>query len=455
MACVLTFLAAKLAGAPQTETRSAEGQTLHILVNKSVVINVPAPLQRVLASNPAVIDIVATSPTQVVVEGKAAGDSSVILWDESGQSQMLDVIVDIDVSGLRTAIEGAFPNAAIQAQADGGRVILSGMVADAHAEDSLVKMAMVYSKDVVDSLGQVPAHQRQILLQVKIAEVDRTKLAQFGFNLIGNGTGHTIGATSTGEFGPVSGSGGSPLQLNPAGIIPATTGFGLTSLLNIFLYRTDINLGATIQDLQDRNILQILAEPNLLALDGQKASFLEGGEFPFPVLQGGTTIGAVTIQFRPFGVKLDFTAHVGENGVVRIHVAPEVSALDYSNALTISGFTVPALSTRRAETDIELKDGQSFGIAGLLDERVTTLLTKMPGLGDLPILGQLFRSKSDSRSRTELLVLVTPHIVDPVQSGAKMPSVPQPAIPYLDKPKFDEGLPGHKKLEKSLQPSSP
>jgi pilus assembly protein CpaC len=420
-----------------------------------VVINVPARLQRVLASNPAVIEVVATSPTQVVVEGKTAGNSSLILWEESGQPQMLDVIVDIDVSGLRTAIEGAFPNAAIQAQADGGRVILSGMVADTHAEESLMKMAMVYSKDVVNSLGRVPVLERQIMLEVKIAEVDRTKLDQFGINLIGNGVGHTIGTASTAQFGPVSGQGGSPLTLSPPGAVPATTGFGLTNLLNIFLYRSDINLGATMQDLQSRNILQVLAEPNLLALDGQKASFLEGGEFPFPVLQGGTTIGAVTIQFRPFGVKLDFTAHVKENGVVRMHVAPEVSALDYSNALTISGFTIPAISTRRAETDIELKDGQSFGIAGLLDERVTTLLSKMPGFGDLPILGHLFRSKSDSRSRTELLVLVTPHIVDPVQSGAKMPSVPKPTIPYLQVPKFDEGLPGHNKSEKPLQPPSP
>jgi pilus assembly protein CpaC len=455
LAFLFTLLSARIQGARQAEPRSGEGQTLHILVDKSVVINLPARLQRVLASNPAVIEIVTTSPTQVVVEGKTAGNSSLILWDESGQSQMLDVIVDIDVSGLRTAIEGAFPNAAIRAQADGGRVILSGTVPDSHVEESLVKMAMVYSRDVVDSLGRVPAHERQILLEVKIAEVDRTKLDQFGFNLIGNGAGNTLSQTSTGQFGPISGPGGGSLQLNSPGIVPATTGFGLTNLLNVFLYRPDIGLGATLEDLQSRNILQILAEPNLLALDGQKASFLEGGEFPYPVLQGGTTIGAVTIQFRPFGVKLDFTAHVGEDGAIRIHVAPEVSALDYSNALTISGFTVPALSTRRAETDIELKDGQSFGIAGLLDERVTTLLSKMPGFADLPILGHLFRSKSDSRTRTELLVLVTPHIVDPVLKGAKMPSVPQPAVPYLEKQKFDEGLPGHNKGEKPSQPSSP
>jgi pilus assembly protein CpaC len=445
----------RIQGASQAQTRSPGGQTLHVLVDKSVVINVPARLQRVLASNPAAIEIVTTSPTQVVVEGKAAGYSSLILWDESGQSQMLDVIVDLDVSGLRTAIEDAFPNSAIQAQADGSRVILSGAVPDKGAEDALVKMATVYSKDIVDSLGRTEVHARQILLEVKIAEIDRTKLTQFGFNLISNGGGNTIGATSTAQFGPISGVGGSALQLNPPGSSQATAGFGITNLLNIFLYRPDLNLGATLQDLQSKNILEILAEPNLLALDGQKASFLAGGEFPYPVLQGGTTIGAVTIQFRPFGVKLEFTANVKENGVVHIHVSPEVSALDYSNALTISGFTVPALSTRRAETDIELKDGQSFGIAGLLDQRVTTLLSKMPGIGDVPILGQLFRSKSDQRTRSELMVLVTPHIVDPTQGAIQKFSVPPPAVPYLDKPKYDKGLPGYQELQNPSPPSTP
>jgi pilus assembly protein CpaC len=445
---------ARLQGEPQAQTRSPEGQTLHVLVDKSVVINVPTRLQRVLASNPAAIEIVTTSPTQVVVEGKAAGYSSLILWDESGQSQMLDVIVDLDVSGLRTAIEDAFPNSAIQAQADGSRVILSGAVADNRAEDALVKMATVYSKDVVDSLGRISVHAHQVLLEVKIAEIDRTKLTQFGVNLLSNGGGNTLGATSTAQFGPITGAGGAPLQFLPPGSSQTISGFGLSNLLNIFLYRPDVNLGATIQDLQNKNILQILAEPNLMALDGQKASFLAGGEFPYPVLQGGTTIGAVTIQFRPFGVKLEFTAVVRENGVVHIHVSPEVSALDYSNALTISGFTVPALSTRRAETDIELKDGQSFGIAGLLDQRVTTLLSKMPGIGDVPVLGQLFRSRSDQRTRSELMVLVTPHIVDPVQNGAPKVSMPQQAVPSLDKLKFDKSLPGNQEF-RNLSPASP
>jgi pilus assembly protein CpaC len=450
---VLTLLTASLPGAPQTATHSAEGQTLHILVNKSVVINVPVRLQRVLASNPTVIEVVATFPTQVVVEGKAAGNSSLILWDESGQSQMLDVIVDLDVSGLRTAIEHAYPDQQIDVQADGGRLLLWGNVSDVHVIDDVTKLATAYSTQVVNSLTARVSHDRQVLLAVKIAEVDRTRLEQWGFNLLNTGALNTPGVISTQQFGPPSGT-----QSSSSGgttITGTETSLTVPNLLNIFLFRPDLNLAATIQDLEEKSILQILSEPNLLALNGQKASFLAGGEFPFPVVQGGANIGAVTIQFRPYGVKLDFTGIIGRDNVIRLHVAPEVSTLDYSNSVTISGYTIPAISTRRAETEIEVKDGQSFGIAGLLDHRAQVQLSKVPGIGDLPILGQLFRSKSLQRTTTDLLVLVTPHITDPVRVAAPAPPAPKLAVPYLDVPKYDRNLPEHNKLEKPSQPPSP
>jgi len=388
---------------------------------------------------------------QLVVEAKAAGKSSLILWDDSGSSRMLDVYADLDLTGLRAAIQRAYPDQSIQAQADEGRIILSGRVAGQPVVDDLTKMAGLYSKDVVDSLTTVQHPLRQILLEVKIAEVDRTKLDQFGFNLLSTGTTN-IGTTSTQQFGAISGSSGGPFSTT-APYTPTT--FGMTNLLNIFLFRPDLNLGMMLEDLQTKTVLQILAEPNLLALDGKKASFLAGGEFPFPVLQGGTTIGAVTIQWRPFGVKLDFTGHISPDNIIRLQVTPEVSTLDYTNALTISGFTIPAISTRRAETEIELRDGQSFGIAGLLDHRVQALMSKMPGIGDLPILGQLFRSKSSTLSRTELVVLVIPHIVDPANTGKQMTATPKPPIPYLQSPKYDRDLPGHKELEKPARQTTP
>ncbi len=423
----------------------SEGQALHILVGKSVVVNVQTPITRVLSSNPAVIETLATSRTEVVVEGRAAGSSSLILWDETGRSQMLDVIVDLDVTGLRTAIEHAYPNQQVQVQADGGRLVLTGNVPDAKAAEDLTKMATVYSPQIVSSLQVAAPHERQVMLAVKFAEIDRTKLQQFGINIFSTGATNTIGTGTTEQFSPPT--------------LSSTTGgtgtITASDFLNIFLFRPDINLGTTIRDLQQRNVLEILAEPNLMALNGQKASFLAGGEFPFPIVQPGQGFVAVTIQFKPFGVRLDFTGTIANDNIIRLHVSPEVSTLDFSNGLSIQGFNIPAISTRRAETEIELKDGQSFGIAGLMDHRTQALMSKVPGIGDIPVLGQLFRSRSINRSNTELLVLVTPHIVDPVHTQTSAPPEPKLPIPYLENPKFDDKLPGaEKKLDAQPSPSS-
>jgi pilus assembly protein CpaC len=418
----------------------SEGQALHVFVGKSVVINVQAPVSRILSSNPAVIDTLATSPTQVVVEGKAPGFSSLILWDSSGHSQILDVTVDVNISHLRTAIEQTYPGQQVNLQSDGAHLILTGTVSDTKISEDIGKMASAYSGGVVNSLSVAPVHEQQILLQVKFAEVDRTKIQQFGFNLLSTGAANTPGTITTQQFTPPIQSGQltSAIGGKNSGF---TSSFQLNNLLNIFLFRPDLNLGATIQDLENRNVLQILAEPNLLALNGQKANFLAGGEFPFPVVQGGSNVGAVTIQFRPFGVKLDFTAFVGADHVIRMHIAPEVSTLDFTQAIQISGFTVPAISTRRTETEIELKDGQSFGIAGLLDNRAQVQLSKIPGIGDIPILGNLFRSRSINRSDSELLVMVTPRIVDPIQLNAPAPLPPANPVKFLENPRFDQGLP--------------
>jgi pilus assembly protein CpaC len=453
MVYALASLAAGTGCFAQGEPASTEAQPLHILVGKSVVINLQTRLTRVLASNPGVIETLVTSPTQLVVEARAAGNSSLILWDESGSSRMLDVHVDLDLSGLRTSIQQAYPHDSIQVQAEQGRILLSGSVDSQAVADDLAKMAGSYSKDIVSSLAVNIPSQRQILLEVKFAEVDRTKLDQFGFNLFSTGATNTIGVIGTQQFGPVSGQGGGSGGVNLTG--KGNTDLSLSSLLNLFLFRPDINLGMTLQDLQQKSILQILAEPNLLALDGKKASFLAGGEFPFPIVQGGANVGAVTIQFRPFGVKLDFTGHIGADDTIRLQVAPEVSTLDFSNAVTISGFTVPAISTRRAETEVELRDGQSFGIAGLLDQRTQVQLSRLPGISDIPILGQLFRSRSIKKDRTELIVIVTPHIADPVKSGQQTITTPKLITPMLDAPKYDEDVPGHKKLENPVTQTVP
>jgi pilus assembly protein CpaC len=436
-----------------TPVSPAEGETVHVLVGKSIIINVQAPLTRVLSSNPAAVEAIATSPTQVVVEGKAAGNSSLILWDASGQSQILDVAVDLDIAGLKSAIQRSYPHEQLDVEVDAGRLMLTGTVSNAHIVEDLAKMAGAYSGQVVNSVRVPLTHERQVVLEVKFAEVDRTALLQLGANYFTPGIGHTTGTLSTGQFGGTSLSTTSATtttvgNTTATSVVATPPTLNITNPLNVFLFRSDINFGVVIQALQARNVAEILAEPNLMAISGQKATFLAGGEFPFPIVQASTGVPVVTIQFRPFGVKLDFTATVQDDNTLRLHVAPEVSTLDFANALTFSGFTVPAISTRRAETEIELKDGQSFGIAGLLDRRTTTQLSKVPGIGDIPILGQLFRSKSINKTNTELLVFVTAHIVDPVHVDTPLAAAPTVPVPFLDINKFDQQLPGTKQAKK-------
>jgi pilus assembly protein CpaC len=417
-------------------------ESVHIVVGHSLLIHTPARIKRILTGNPAVIESVMTSPRELVVTAKQPGGSSLMLWDETGQNRTLDLYADLDVSPLRNTLDQSFPDSGVDVQSEGDKVMLVGTVPSAALADQMLKMAANFSKEVVNGLQvALPPRQKQVMLKVRFAEADRGKLTQFGFNLFSTGATNTIGTVSTQQFGPLA------LQSGSASGTPSQTPqqFSLSNLLNIFLYRPDINLGATIQALQQKNVLQILAEPNLMAISGQPAHFLAGGEFPYPIVQSIGTAGSaptITIQFKPYGVKLEFVATIEDNGTIRLKVAPEVSSLDYSNAVTISGFVLPALQTRRAETEIELKDGQSFGIAGLLDQRTTAQLSKVPGIGDIPVLGQLFRSRNINRTNTELIVLVTPTIVDPVEGVVPPPEVPvNMPMQKLNPDSFDKGLP--------------
>jgi len=237
---------------------------------------------------------------------------------------------------------------------------------------------------------------------------------------------------TTGQYGGVSGL-GSITDTGSGSTSPVTA--AVTNALNLFFFNPQVHLGAVIEALKTRNLLQILAEPNLIAVNGKEASFLAGGEFPFPVAQQNASgIATVTIQFREFGVRLKFTPVIQPNGNIHLHVAPEVSELDFADAVTVSGTTIPAISTRKADTEFELQDGQSFVIAGLLDNRVTNVENKIPFLGDIPILGNFFKSKSNQKNNSELMVLCTVHRVSPSVVAPKGPAMP---VPNLDKSKFD------------------
>src|ERR1019366_2244338 len=267
---------------------------------------------------------------------------------------------------------------------------------------------------------------RQIVLEVKFASIDRTKLTQIGFNLFSNNP-KMPGETTTEQFQSPRFS-----QIQPSG---NGSSVNFADLLNLFVYRPDLGIGATIKALQEQDILQMLAEPNLITVEGKTASFLAGGSFPFPVISATSTGGAVspvvTVQFKPYGVQLEFTPTITETGMNDLKVAPEVSDLDYSNAVTLQGFLIPALTNRKAETEVVLQDGQSFAIAGLIDNRVLETVDKVPALGNIPILGELFRSHSTKKTNTELLVLVTPHFVKPLDASqtAKLPDFPLTFLP--------------------------
>jgi pilus assembly protein CpaC len=433
---------------PAAAENFAGNQVLHILVGHSVVIRTETRLRRVLVGNPAVVTTATTAPNELVVTAVAAGSSSVVLWQQDNQSRILEVFSDVDVTLLREAVAHGFPNERIQVEAEENRIVLTGMASAVPVADQIAKMAAPFSKEIVNSIRIAqPGRQKQILLKVRFAQIDRAKLTAFGINLFSLGGANTIGATSTQQFGNIGVGDQGKLTGRPLGG-PLSGGQAtetISDLLNVFIFRPDLNLGATIKDLEQRNVLTILAEPNLLAANGEPARFLAGGELPYPVVSGGLNTNTVTVQFKPFGVKLEFTGIIEDDNTIRLKVFPEVSSLDFSNAVTISGFTLPAIATRHAETTVELRNGQSFGIAGLLDQRTTAQYSKVPGIGDIPVLGLLFRSKSINKTNSELVVIVTPTIVDPAAGQATSPEVPQMPMAPLDTKHFDQKIPGGSK----------
>ncbi len=397
-------------------------EEIRLTVGKSIVIDYPADIARISTSNPDIADASPVTGREVLVHGKSFGTVTLVVWSKSGQRNFYNITVEQNLEPLRRLLKETFPAQDIRVQSSRDSLSLTGKVANKDIGDRATALATPFAKTVVNDLQVAEAPvERQILLRIKFAELDRSASNQFAVNLISTGATNTIGSVSTGQTGsttpPSVGGGTAPT-------------FSITNALNIFAFRPDLNLGAFIQALEQRNILQTLDEPTLITSDGKEASFLVGGEFPIPVLQGGANSGAVTIQFREYGVRLTFTPNITGHNNIRLHVKPEVSALDYTNALSFNGFTIPALSSRKMETNIELGEGQSFVIAGLIDKQVTETLAKIPVLSSLPILGNLFKSKSFSSSDTELIVMVTPEITMPLEPGDAKPGVAMPR-PFL------------------------
>ena len=411
------------------------GETLHLIVGHSMVLRGLSRMRRIYVGNPAILQSFTAGPSEIVLTAKAPGVSSFVVWDTLGQSCLYTVAADVDPVALRQSLAEAYPTSQIGVEGREGRMYLTGTVPTQEIADGAAKLAAPYAKDIVSSVRVVPVHGKQVQLKLRIVEVDRTRMEQYGINFAGGGK--TPFSLSTQQY---------------AAPVPVSNVVTFTDPLNLLLFNSALNIGATIKDLEQKQILQVLAEPTLTAISGQSAKFLSGGEFPYPVVQGGSVGGAaaISISFRPYGVKVDFTPTVNADGSIRLKVAPEVSTLDFSNAVTISGFTIPALSTRRAETEVEIQSGQSFAVSGLLDHRTTESLSQLPGISSVPILGKLFVSKSYTHSVVELVVMVTATVVDPLTDSAK-PAEPKLVVPNLDEDLFDTQL----SREQKIQPKQP
>ena len=421
---VLSCVVALWAGLAFAQDPNAS-KDLTVGLGKSLVLDSTAAVRRVSVGNPEVVDAVGVSEREVLISGKSTGETTLIVWQDGGNRLLYNVTVgqavNTRIEAVKQELARELPGQDVSFTMDKEAVYLHGTVNDLTSARRAVAIADSLGKTINLLNVKVPAGEQQVLLKVRFANVDRSVGSQLGLNLFSTGATNTIGSVGTEQFSPpnvaVTGSGKSIL-----------TNVTLSDALNLFLYRPDLNLGATIRALQTHNLLEILAEPNLLALNGKEASFLAGGEFPYPTVQGGGTGGlvAITIQFREFGIKLHFTPTITPRGTIHLKVAPEVSSLDFANGLVYQGFSIPALDSRRMQTEIELESGQSFAIAGLLDNQVSQTLSKVPGLGDIPILGKLFQSRLLNRSKTELLVIVTPELVRPIPAGQQPPMVDFP-----------------------------
>lgn len=376
-----------------------------LTAGRSTVLTSRVPLKRISVASPDVADANPIAPTNVLVTAKKAGNTQLILWDDQDHSQIVDIDVEVDLQALKHQLKSAFPNLEIQATPVNDSIALRGLVPSQQVAEQVVEITAAFGK--VHNFLEISGGQ-QVMLQVRFAEVSKTAvrnlgvtfggtdgISSFGTNTFGSGTTSFAGATPA--LGIANAAAGGGVQLFGQGRF-ATTAFDYF-----------------ISALRTNGLVRVLAEPNLIAINGQTASFLAGGQVPIPVPQPGNGGSTITIEYHDYGVQLNFTPLLLGNGRIRLKVSPEVSDLDYSVATSVgTGPAIPGFTDRKLTTTVELADGQSFALAGLLNNKISASTSAIPLLGDLPVLGQLFRSIQYTRSETELVVLVTPRLVEPM-----------------------------------------
>jgi len=427
------------AAAPASvDVEGAQPDAVRLLVGRSTLIDVGGPIARVSLTSADIADALVTSPNQLLVHGKGPGAISMFVWSRGGAVRRFEISVQRDLTKLSDQVKQLFPNETIEVRGNGRNVVLAGSVSSKDVVDRAINVALGYvekREDVVTLLQVRPGPaSNQVLLKVRFAEVSRSALTEFGMSFFTSPTGihNTLGRVTTQQFAAPDYKDLAWTKASSdfgSAVTSASGTFSVSDFLNLFLLSEKYDLGTVIKAMQQRGIFQSLAEPNLVAESGKEASFLAGGEFPIPVVQGSQNGSAVSIQFKEFGVRLNFTPTViGDR--VHLKVKPEVSTLDYANGVSLSGFRIPALSTRRTETELELRNGQTFAIAGLMNNQMTSTLQKIPGIGDIPILGQLFKSRQASKAQTELVVMITPQIL-PGDSDGVTSNLPRLVEPYL------------------------
>jgi pilus assembly protein CpaC len=389
--------------------KPTDDHALSVMVGKALIIDSESDIVRVAVAGPTLAEAVGINPREVLVNGLLPGETSLVIWEAGGARLVYDLTVrpsSAKVDAVRRQLATELGSESITLEFENDTAFLRGSVKDLMSAARAVTIASTLGKVVNLLYVDVPPVEAQILLKVRFVNVERSASRQLGMNLI-SATGQltTPGSTTTGQF-------------------------SLSDVINLLLIRKDFNLSAVLTALETSNLAEILSEPNVLAIDGQPASFLAGGEFPYPTVQGGAVAGAVTIAFREFGVRIKFLPHITPRGTIRLHVAPEVSSLDFADGLVYQGVSIPGLDVRKVDTEVELESGQSFAIAGLLDQRVTEALSKVPGIGDIPILGKLFQSKTRTPSNSELLIFITPEIVRPIPADHPLPDLIRPK-PFL------------------------
>jgi pilus assembly protein CpaC len=429
--CMLPALPAQMKRPPAAAglsrgTRSVK--ELAVGVGETKLVDCDGPIVRIAVGAAEIATATATTPTEVLVSGKTPGQTSLILWERGGARELITITVRASgyreadqVDAVRRELKQDLMGQEILVDTEQGALFLRGTAKDLNSSQRAVQIASAISSSKVVNLldVKVPPAEPQILLKVIFASVDRSLSNQLGINLFTTGTGGVVGGTSTGQFSP-------PTVSLPSVGVPAAA--AISEGLNLLAFLPGQNIGATIQALESRGLVQVLSEPNILAQNGKEGSFLAGGEYPYPVAQGAGVAGTtITIMFKEYGIRLNFIPTITPRGTILLQVAPEVSSLDFTNAIEISGFQVPAIDVRKVNTEVELGDGQSFVIGGLLDNRETETFQKIPFLGDVPVLGKFFQSIAKTKTNTELIVIVTPEIVDPIPAGDGLPHLKYPA----------------------------